>query len=57
MCACSLWYDIHSSYTAQSAGAVEFTDCISAEGKYFPHVFPGYDNKQSDDEGSVMLEL
>ena len=43
---------------AQSAGAVEYTDCISAEGQDRPHqVCPGYDTKQSDIEVPVMLEL
>ena len=36
--------------TARWAGAVEYTDCISAE-------CPGYENKQSDGEAPVMLEL
>ena len=35
---------------AQSAGAVEYTNCISAEG-------PGYDPKQSDNEVQVMQEF
>ena len=35
---------------ALSAGAVEYTDSISAE-------YPGYDTKQSDGEALVMLEL
>ena len=34
---------------AQSAGAVEYTDCFSE--------CPGYDTKQSDDEVPAMLEL
>ena len=36
---------------AQSAGSVEYIDCISAEG------CPEYDTKQSDVEAPVMLEL
>ena len=40
-----------------SAWAVEYTDCISAEGWDFPNEYPGYDNKQSDFEVPVMLEL
>ena len=36
--------------TDQSAGAVEYTDCISSEGKTPPHKCPGYDTKQSDGE-------
>ena len=35
-------------HTLQLAGAVEYTDCISAA---------GYDTKQSDGEVPVMLEL
>ena len=35
---------------AQLAGAVEYTDCFSAE-------CLGYDIKQSDGEAPVMLEL
>ena len=37
----------------QSAGAVEYTNCISADG----YEYSGYDTKQSDGEVSVMLEL
>ena len=37
--------------------AVEYTDCISAEG-YDPAIeYPRYDTKQSDGEVPVMLEL
>ena len=44
--------------TAQSAGAVEYTNCITAEGVRPPPIeYPGYDNKQSDGEAPVMLEL
>ena len=43
---------------AQSAGAVEYTDCFSAEGQDTPHNgCPDYDIKQSDGEVPVMLEL
>ena len=35
---------------AQSARAVEYTDCISEEGKDTPNECPGYDAKQSDGE-------
>ena len=35
---------------AQLAGAVEFTDCTSAES-------PGYDTKQSDDESPMKVEF
>ena len=41
---------------AKLAGAVEYTDCFSAEG-YPPNECPGYDTKQSDGEVPVMLEL
>ena len=45
------------SFFAQSAGAVEYTDCFTA-GVYPPHnECPVYDTKQSDGEVSVMLEL
>ena len=41
---------------AQSAGAVEFTECSSAEGKTpTPTKCPDNDTKQSDSEVSVML--
>ena len=39
------------------AGAVDYTNCFSAEGYDFHNDFPEYDTKQSDDEASVMLEL
>ena len=42
---------------AQSAGAVEYTDCFSAEGLDPPNECPGYDTKQSDGEVPAMLEL
>ena len=50
---------VHSiSRVAQSARAVEYTDCISADGgKTLPNECPGYDTKQSDGEVPVMLEL
>ena len=41
----------------QPAGALEYTDCISAEGYDSPNECPGYDTKQSDSEVPVMLEL
>ena len=45
-------------YFAQSAGAIEYTDCFSAEGKDPPpNKFPGYDTQQSDGKVPVMLEL
>ena len=41
----------------QLAGAVEYTDCFSAEGSPPANKCPGYDTKQSDGEVPVMLEL
>ena len=43
----------------QSAGAVENTNCISAEGHDLPHHqrVSWYDTKQSDGDVSVILEL
>ena len=39
---------------AQSTGAVEYTDCTSADGKTpLPNESPGCDTKQSDDEGQI----
>ena len=35
---------------AQSAGAVEYTDCISAEELNSSNECPGYDTKKSDGE-------
>ena len=40
-----------------STGAVEYTDCMSAEEKDFLDMCPGYYTKQSDSEALVMLEL
>ncbi len=42
---------------AQSVGAVEYTDCISAEEQNSLNECPRYDTKQSDGEATVMLEL
>ena len=43
-----------SRRVAQSAGAVEYIDCFSAD----PHnEFPVYDTKQSDGGVTVMLEV
>ena len=36
---------------------VEYTDCTSAKGKTPPNECPGYGNKQSDGEVSVILEF
>ena len=44
-------------YIAESAGAVEYIDCFSAEGARLPNKCSGYDTKQSDGEVPVMLEL
>ena len=41
----------------QSAGAAEYTDCISAEGLDSSNECPGYDTKKSDSDASVMLEF
>ena len=46
-----------NKFVAQSAGAVEYTDCNFAEGKDPPHECPRYDTKQSDGEVVIMLEL
>ena len=37
---------------AQSAGTIEYTDCISAEESDSPNECPGYDTKQSDGKSS-----
>ena len=42
---------------AQSAGAVEYTDCISAGGKTQPTSGLDINTKQYDDEASKILEL
>ena len=42
---------------AQLAGAVEYTDCFSAEGLDPLYECAGYDCKQSDGEVPVMQEL
>ena len=36
------------------AGAVEYTDCISAEGQDTPNKCPGYNIKPSDSEALVL---
>ena len=41
----------------QSTGAVEYSDCISAEELYSHNECPVYDTKQSDGEVLVMPEL
>ena len=44
-------------YLALLAGAVEYTNCFSAEGKTTPNECPGHDTKQSDGAVPAMLEL
>ena len=39
--------DISSNLTTQSPWAVEYTNCISAEGLDFSNDYPSYDTKQS----------
>ena len=47
----------HSLFmVTQSVGAVEYTDCIYAEGQDSPNECPGYETKQSDGEAPVVLE-
>ena len=42
----------------QLVGAIEYTDCTSAEGSYTPpDECPGYDTKQPDGEVPVMMGL
>ena len=42
---------------AQFAEAVEYTECISAEGLDPTNECPGYDTKQSDGEAPLVLEI
>ena len=55
-----IWPIDFNRYSAQSAGAVEYADCFSAEGGGVippsPNVCPGYNIKQFDGEAPVMLE-
>ena len=46
----------NSINTAQSAGAVEYANCISTEGKISipPNQCPEYDTKPSDGDASVL---
>ena len=47
---------VYNTYSlAQSAGIVEYSDCISAEGYNFPNKSPEYDSKQSDGEVPISL--
>ena len=41
---------LHNPSTVQLAGAVVYTDSISAEGQDLYNECPGYDTKQSDRE-------
>ena len=50
-------FDFYQSNFSQSAGAVEYTNCISAEGQDAINECLGYDTKQSDGEVPLMLEL
>ena len=46
---------VYLSFLAQSAGATEYTNCISADPNL--NECPGYNNKESDGEAPVMLEI
>ena len=46
---------VYILFLAQSAGAVEYTDCTSAEGQGLSNECPEYDIEQSDGEVPVML--
>ena len=49
--------DAKFTLISQSVGAVEYTDCIYAEGvRDPPNECPGYVTKQSDGEFPVILE-
>ena len=48
---------VHKSLSAQSARAVEYTDCFSVEGLDPTNECPVYDTKQSDGEVPIMLGL
>ena len=41
----------------ESAGAVEYTDCFSAEGNDFPIESLGYNSRQFDGQAPVMVEI
>ena len=41
----------------KSVWAAELTDCFSAEALTLSNEYPGYDDKQSDHEAPLMLEL
>ena len=42
---------------AQSTGAAEYADCISAEGQDSLNEYSRYYTRQSDGEAPVMMEL
>ena len=42
------------TYKTLSAGVVEYTSSISAEGARLPNEYPGYDIKPSDSEASAL---
>ena len=42
---------------AELAWAVEYTDCIYAEGYETPNECPGYEIKKSEGKAPVMMEL
>ena len=46
----------NAKYNAQSAGSVEYIECISAEGWDSPNDIKQSDTKQSDGEALVILE-
>ena len=46
-----------SNSVTQLTGAVEYTNCFSAEGLDSPNKCPEYDTKQFDGEIPVMLEF
>ena len=49
---------LYAKLYSQSAWAVEYTNCFSAEGQDPPpNESPGYDTKQFDGEVPVMLGL
>ena len=51
------FFFIECIHMAQSAGVVEYTDCIFAAVKDFSNECPDYDTKQSDSKAPVMVEL
>ena len=56
-----VWIYVFKEVIAQSAGAVEYTNCFSAEGNDSPPTHTNkcieYDTKQSDGEVPLMLGL